>query len=127
MSAVPWSRVLVGVLASLLFALLGLAAFINLAILTGAAASVVEAQNLPRFSFITSLLMALGCAWGAWLTGRQLPERVLLLHGFLVGLGVGLLGFLLISAPFVGNLLTLLMALPAGIFGSRITLSSSRR
>ncbi|NUQ38682.1 MAG: hypothetical protein HUU23_12990 [Caldilineales bacterium] len=127
MSHAPWNRTLAGILASLLLALLGLAAFINLAILMGAAANVVEAQNLPRFSFVTSLLMALSCAWGAWLTGRRLPEGVLLLHGFLVGLGVGLIGFLLIPAPFVANLLTLLMALPAGIFGARMAFPSPRR
>lgn len=123
---INWSRLLTGIVGSALFSILGLGAIIGLVIAFSPAESIADVQNVPRFSFVTSMLIALSCSWGALVALRELKGRHIL-HGLLIGLAVGLLNFLVTPADFVANLLTLLMALPAGIVGGRLAQTYSAR
>lgn len=114
-----WSRIIIGILGSILFGILGLAAIVGLVIAFSAADTIQDVQNLPRYAVITSIMVGLGCAWGAFVSLRKLPAQHLV-HGFSIGLGVGLLNFAINPAPFMINFLTLLMTIPAGIFGARM-------
>ena len=114
-----WSRILLGILSSLLFGILGLGVIVGAVIAFSAADTIQDVQNLSRYAVIASIMVGIGCAWGAFVTLRKLPSRHLL-HGFIIGLGVGLLNFAINPAPFMTNFLTLLMTIPAGIFGARM-------
>lgn len=123
---INWSRLFLGIVGSALFSILGLGAIIGIVIAFSAAESIADVQNVARFSFVTSVLIALSCGWGALVALRGLKGRHIL-HGFLIGLAVGLLNYLVTPASFVTNLLTLLMALPAGIVGGRLAQTYSTR
>ena len=126
MKGIRWSRLLVGILASALFAVLSLGAIVLLVIAFGSAETLQDVQNLDRYSFIVSVMVGLSSAWGAYIALRGTDERMVL-HGLLIGLGVGIINFLINPAPVIGNVLTLLMALPAGVFGSRVAEKAGQR
>ncbi|MCP4164440.1 MAG: hypothetical protein GY759_00925 [Chloroflexi bacterium] len=114
-----WSRVILGIFASILISLLGLAAVMGLVIAFSAANSIQDVQSLSRYGFLNSVLFGLGCVWGSYITLRRLSVGHVL-HGFLIGLGVGLVNFTLTDTTFIGNLITLLLTLPAGVLGARM-------
>ncbi len=126
MKNIFWSRVALGALASFLVGVLILGVLIGIVVAFSSANSIQDVRGLPRFSFVTSVLTALAAAWGAYFALRDLPARHSL-HGLLIGLSAGLLNFVLAPGDWIANILTLLMALPAGVFGSRIAERNPRK
>ncbi|MDW8269245.1 MAG: hypothetical protein RMN24_08775 [Anaerolineae bacterium] len=114
-----WSRVVAGVLVSLVLSVLIIGFVIALVMVLSPVDSIAAVQDLPRFAFFAGLITALACAWGAFVALRRLPgghNR----HGLLIGLIVGLVQFVLTPGDLVIHLLTLVMALAAGLFGARL-------
>lgn len=121
-----WSRLLMGVLVSLVLGVLIIGVVIALVMVLTPMDSITAVQGLPRFAFFAGLTTALACAWGAFVALRRLPgghNR----HGLLIGLIVGLVQFALTPGDPVIHLLTLLMALAAGLFGARMAAHNAAR
>lgn len=126
MSSIRWSRVLLGIVVGVILAVLGLGLIIAMLVVFSSAQTVAEVQALPRFSFVSNVMVALGCAWGVFVATRSLSSGHLL-HGLLIALVIGLLNFAATPAPFVANLLTLLMAVLISVFASRMAQLNPRR
>lgn len=123
MNNIRWSRIMVGVIASFLAAVLLLGGLIAIVIAVSSAQTIAEAQNIPRYGFAASVITALAAAWGAFFALRTLtpgPTSRHTLHGLLIGLGAGLLPFIFAPGPWVANFITLMMCLPAAVLGSRL-------
>jgi phosphate/sulfate permease len=117
MRNIRWLRIVLGALVSFAFGVLTLGLLAGILIAFSPANSLVEVQAMPRFAFVTSVMIALGCAWGAYAVLRGVTIRTTL-HGALVGA----LSFFVISGDVISHLYTLLMAIPAGVVGSRLAL-----
>ena len=121
MRDIRWLRIVLGALVSFVVGVLTLGLLAGIILAFGPANTLAEVQAMPRFSFVTSVMIALGCAWGAYVVLRGVTIRTTL-HGVLIGVLVGILGFFVISGDLIWHLYTLLMAIPAGVFGSRLAL-----
>lgn len=125
MRSIRWLRILLGALASFVFGVLTLGLLAGLVLAFSPADSLAEVQAMPRFAFITSVMIALGCAWGAYTVLRGVTVRPTL-HGALIGALVGIMSFFILSGDLILHLYTLLMAIPAGVLGSRLALGGKR-
>ena len=121
MRDIRWLRIVLGALVSFTFGVLTLGLLAGFILAFSPANSLAEVQAMPRFSFVTSVMIALGCAWGAFAVLRGVTIRTTL-HGALIGALVGVLGFFVLSGDLISHLYTFLMAIPAGVLGSRLAL-----
>ncbi|MCO6449469.1 MAG: hypothetical protein J5I90_01660 [Caldilineales bacterium] len=126
MKGIRWSRVLMGILVGVILAVLGMGLLVAVLIAISPAQTIQDVQALPRYSFVSNIMVALACAWGAFVATRSLPSGHLL-NGVLIALGVGLLYIVTTPAPPISNILTLLMAILASIFSSRMAQLNPRR
>lgn len=121
MRNIRWLRIVLGALVSFAFGVLTLGLLAGILIAFSPANNLAEVLAMPRFAFVTSVMIALGCAWGAYAVLRGVTIYTTL-HGALIGAFVGILGFFVLSGDLISHLYTLLMAIPAGVVGSRLAL-----
>ena len=124
MTGIRWARVLVGVLAGVVFTVLLLGLVVAVVMALGQIGTIADVQRIPRFTFVTSLIVAAGSMWGAWAALRGEPAS--LLSGALIGFNIGVLGFLVLPGDTISHVLMVLMAVSAGVLGSRLALGSRR-
>ncbi|RME83761.1 MAG: hypothetical protein D6775_07285 [Caldilineae bacterium] len=124
--AIPWARIIFGIVAGLLFSILGLGVIIGMVIAFSPAQTIADVQAIATFSAVMKVMLGVGSAWGAFLALRPV-RRSHLVAGLLIGLGLGVLGSALISGPAVGTLLTLALTLLAGFIGARLAQLNPRR
>ena len=125
MSGMRWLRIVLGVLVSYVVGILVLGLLAGIVLVFSPIKSLSEVTAIPRFTFATDVVIALGCAWGAYVVLRDVTFRTTL-HGILIGAIAGIIGYFVLPGDLISHVYLLLLAITAGVIGGRLAMGGKR-
>ncbi len=120
-----WLRIVLGVLVSYVVGILVLGLLAGIVLVFSPVKSLSEVAAIPRFTFVTNVVIALGCAWGAYVVLRDVTFRTTL-HGILIGAIAGIIGYFVLPGDLISHIYLLLLAITAGVIGGRLAMGGKR-